>query len=99
MTKFLKAKRIIGEQLDIKWDMKADNPNFGKKNTFKKSQMRSVLTTIWIPLMVAFNVTMILIFTPIYFCCCMSSKKKVTEKTPEQESKKVDEAKKAKKKN
>ena len=43
MTTFLKARKLVKENLGIEWDMKSSNPNFGKKNTFKKSQMRSVL--------------------------------------------------------
>jgi len=74
MTNFLKARKMVKENLGIEWDMKSSNPNFGKKNTFKKSQMRSVLQTIWIPAVVAFNAVIITICTPFYFLCCFKKK-------------------------
>ena len=37
MTKFIKARKWIRDNMSYELDMKKDNPNFGKKNTFKKS--------------------------------------------------------------
>ena len=37
MTKFLKARKFMRDSLGVELDLKKDNPNFGKKNTFKKS--------------------------------------------------------------
>ena len=77
MTYFLKVRKTVKEKLGIEWDMKSSNPNFGKKNTFKKSQMRSVIKTVWIPVFVLFNAAIIAVSLPLYFCCCF--KKKTTK--------------------
>ena len=74
MTNFLKVRKIVKEKLDIEWDMKSSNPNFGKKNTFKKSQMRSVIQTVWIPVMILLNAAIIAVCTPFYFLCCFKKK-------------------------
>ena len=34
---FLKVRKFMRDNLSIEIDMKKDNPNFGKKNSFKKS--------------------------------------------------------------
>ena len=69
MTTFLKARKLMKEQLSIEIDMKKDNPNFGKKNSFKKSQIRSVIMKVWLPLLALTVVgTTLLCAVPVLIC-------------------------------
>ena len=44
MENYLFGKKLVFEWTGYKHDLKSINPNMGKKNTFKKSQMRTLLT-------------------------------------------------------
>ena len=77
LTNFLKVRKFLKEKFEIELDMKSRNPNFGKKNTFKKSQVRSVIEVTFLPVFCGTIVLMTLLCTPIFLLCIGKQKKEV----------------------
>ena len=50
MENYLWGKKLIFEWTGYKHDLKEYNPNFGKKKTFRKSQMRTLLIFVGAPI-------------------------------------------------
>lgn len=74
MENYLWGKKFLHEWTGYKHDLKPLNHNFGKKNAFKKSQMRTLLTYVVVPGILITTALMLMIFGCLMSCilnkCC-----------------------------
>ena len=63
------GKKLVFEWTGYKHDLKSLNPNMGKKNTFKKSQMRTLFTFVIGPAVLVGTALALLIL--ICLCSCL----------------------------
>jgi len=81
----LQGKKILKQFTGIDIDFKSKNKEFGKKNTAKKSQMRTLIEVFTVPLIVLVSLLSLLVsflILGILRCCCPSKKPDQKAKNP-----------------
>lgn len=77
MENYLAMRKLVHDWTGYKHDLKAYNANFGKKNSFKKSQMWTLLLYVILPLiLIGTSVAMFALYCIISClikCCCGQS--------------------------
>ena len=68
MNNYLALRKIVHEWTGFKHDLKSINPNFGKKNAFKKSQMWTLLIYVIIPLVLIGTILSMFILCLLISC-------------------------------
>ena len=77
LPSFIKVRKMLKENSQFfELDMKSENPNFGKKNSFKKGQIRQVIQKVWLPIVAITICFFTLVCGPICILCSRSAKGK-----------------------
>ena len=69
MENYLYGKKMLFEWTGYKHDLKSVNPNMGKKKTFKKSQMRTLMFYVILPGVLVS--TVLILLTLLCLCSCI----------------------------
>ena len=68
METYLAVRKFVYESTGYKHDLRTVNPHFGKKNAFKKSQMRTLLYHVIVPMIAVAAVVTLLTLALVYLC-------------------------------
>ena len=69
MGHYLSMRKTVENWTGYKHDLKEVNPNMLKKNTFRKSQMRTLIFHVGVPVLLFMMAGWVFFFVFLIFCC------------------------------